>query len=134
MKSLTLAVAAIAVAFAFQLPLTALAAYCGASADTDAIEALAIAREPNDRTRIIDIDVVGNYARVDTQWKGRLTEYYVKDCGRWRYAGAAVPADAPDAVADAASRVRAVRQRWYEVQEPSLRFAPQRAITQPAAA
>ena len=93
-----LAVAAIAVALAFQSPLPALAAYCGPNADTDAIEGLVVAGGIGDSTRIMDIDVIGNYARVDIESKGRRTDYYIKDCGRWRYSGHDVPADAPDAV------------------------------------
>jgi hypothetical protein len=91
---------AIAAALAAQLPLPALAAYCGSSADANAIAALALARGPSDSSRIMDIVVVQDYARVDVQSKGRLTEYYVRDCGRWRYNGSSVPPDAPAAVKD----------------------------------
>jgi hypothetical protein len=41
---------------------------------------------------------VQDYARVDIQSKGRLTEYYVKDCGKWQFSGYAVPAEAPSSV------------------------------------
>ncbi|MGR4064110.1 MAG: hypothetical protein ACLQPV_01520 [Vulcanimicrobiaceae bacterium] len=46
----------------------------------------------------MDIVVVQDYARVDIQSKGRLTEYYVKDCGRWQFSGYALPDGAPSAV------------------------------------
>jgi len=81
-----------------QRPLPAPAAYCGSSADTSEIENLSLARGPSDSTRIMDIVVVQDYARVDIQSKGRLTEYYVKDCGQWRYTGSTLPSDAPSSV------------------------------------
>jgi hypothetical protein len=87
-----------AVAMAFQSPLSALAAYCGSSADTSEVESLALARGPSDSTRIMDIVVVQDYARVDIQTKGRLTEYYVKDCGQWQFSGNTIPAGAPSSV------------------------------------
>jgi hypothetical protein len=92
------AVIVVAAALAFQLPLPVSAAYCGSSADTSEIENLVLARGPSDSTRIMDIVVVQDYARVDIQFKGRLTEYYVKDCGKWRYSGSALPPDAPSSV------------------------------------
>jgi hypothetical protein len=92
-------IAGVATALFLQMPLPALAAYCGSSADTTEIENLAVARGPSDSTRIMDIIVVQDYARVDIESKGRLTEYYIKDCGRWRYSGSTVPSDAPSAVA-----------------------------------
>ncbi|MGB8964797.1 MAG: hypothetical protein WCB99_04055 [Candidatus Cybelea sp.] len=85
--------------FTFQRPLPAAAAYCGSSADTSELENLSVARGPSDSTRIMDIVVVENYARVDIQSKGRRTEYYLKDCGQWRYIGATLPSDAPSSVA-----------------------------------
>ena len=47
----------------------------------------------------MDIVVVQDYARIDIQSKGRLTEYYVKDCGKWRFSGYSIPDGAPSAVA-----------------------------------
>jgi hypothetical protein len=47
----------------------------------------------------MDIFVVRNYARVDIESKGRLTEYYVKDCGRWRFSGDTLPDGIPSAEA-----------------------------------
>jgi stage V sporulation protein SpoVS len=85
-------------ALLFQSPLPAIAAYCGSSADTSALENLAVARGHLATSRIIDIVVVQDYARVDVQFKGRLTEYYVKDCGQWRFSGYTLPTDAPRAV------------------------------------
>jgi hypothetical protein len=85
-------------ALLLQTPLPAIAAYCGASSDTTAVENLALARGPSDSTRIMDIVVAQDYARVDIQSKGRLTEYYVKDCGKWRFGGYTLPSDAPSAV------------------------------------
>ncbi len=87
------------VILALQSPLPAIAAYCGAAADTSALENLALARGPSDATRIMDIVVVQDYARIDIQSKGRLTEYYVKDCGTWRFSGYTLPSEAPSAVA-----------------------------------
>lgn len=83
---------------ALQSPLPAIAAYCGATADTSALENLALAHGASDVSRIMDIVVVQDYARVDIQSKGRLTEYYVKDCGKWRFSGYTLPTDAPGAV------------------------------------
>ena len=82
---------------ALQTPLRAMAAYCGPSADTMAVESLTVSRGAQE-TRIMSILVVENYARVDVESKGRLTEYYVKDCGRWRFSGNTPPADAPASV------------------------------------
>ncbi|HEY1883246.1 MAG TPA: hypothetical protein VGG51_09445 [Candidatus Cybelea sp.] len=81
------------------LPAPASAAYCGSDADTNAVASLALSHGASDASRIMDIVVAQNYARVDIQSKGRLTEYYVKDCGRWRFSGYAVPEAAPSAVA-----------------------------------
>jgi hypothetical protein len=92
---LTIAVATISLL----KPLPAAAAYCGTSADTSALESLAVSHGASDASRIMDIVVVQSYARVDVQSKGRLTEYYVKDCGKWRFSGYTVPPDAPSAVA-----------------------------------
>jgi hypothetical protein len=86
------------VGLVFQRPLPAAAAYCGSSADTSELENLSLARGPSDSTRIMDIVVVQDYARVDIQSKGRLTEYYAKDCGQWRYSGSTLPSDAPSLV------------------------------------
>lgn len=82
----------------FALPVPASASYCGPSSDTSEIESLALAHGASDATRVMDVDVVQGYARVDIESKGRLTEYYVKDCGHWRFSGYSVPADAPSAV------------------------------------
>ncbi len=46
----------------------------------------------------MSILVVQNYARVDVESKGRLTEYYVKDCGRWQFSGNTPPPEAPASV------------------------------------
>ncbi len=85
-------------ALMLQSPISALAAYCGPSADTSEIESLALARAPADSTRIMDVVVAQDYARVDIRYKGRLTEYYVKDCGQWKFSGDTLPSDAPSAV------------------------------------
>jgi hypothetical protein len=82
----------------FLSPLPASAAYCGSSSDTSALENLAVSHGAG-VSSIMDIDVVQDYARVDIQSKGRLTEYYVKDCGSWRFSGYTIPADAPGTVA-----------------------------------
>lgn len=92
---LTIAVATIS----FLRPLPAAAAYCGTSADTSELESLAISHGASDASRIMDIVVVQSYARVDIESKGRLTEYYVKDCGKWRFSGYVVPPEAPSTVA-----------------------------------
>ena len=82
----------------FLAPISAVAAYCGSSADTNALENLALSNGASDASRIMDVVVVQDYARVDIQSKGRLTQYYVKDCGKWRFSGYAVPTDAPSDV------------------------------------
>lgn len=87
-----------AAAFAFLSPTPAIAAYCGSDADTAVIQNLALSNGASNASRIMDIVVVQDYARVDIQSKGRLTEYYVKDCGRWRFSGYAIPQGAPSAV------------------------------------
>lgn len=46
----------------------------------------------------MDVVVAQEYARVDIQSKGVLTEYYVKDCGKWRFSGYALPDGTPSAV------------------------------------
>jgi hypothetical protein len=74
------------------------AAYCGSNDDTTALENLALSHGAADVSRIMDIVVVQHYARIDIQSKGRLTEYYVKDCGKWRFSGYTVPSEAPSAV------------------------------------
>jgi hypothetical protein len=89
---------AVSAALFSQLPVPAMAAYCGPSADTSQIESLAMQLGPSDSSRIMDIVVAQQYARVDVQSKGRLTEYFVKDCGHWRFDGNSLPADAPAAV------------------------------------
>ncbi|HEY6487475.1 MAG TPA: hypothetical protein VIX83_13920 [Candidatus Cybelea sp.] len=91
---------ALSASFAFViLPAPASAAYCGSDADTNAVENLALLHGAADASRIMDIVVVQSYARVDIQSKGRLTEYFVRDCGRWRFSGYALPQAAPAAVA-----------------------------------
>ncbi|MBV9719337.1 MAG: hypothetical protein JOZ77_08455 [Candidatus Eremiobacteraeota bacterium] len=87
-----------AVAAVFVLPWPADAAYCGSNADTSSLENLALSHGATDVSRIMDILVVQDYARVDIESKGRLTEYYVKDCGKWRFDGYTVPAEAPSSV------------------------------------
>ena len=89
----------VAAAMGSQIPLPAYAAYCGASADTAAIQSLALARGPSSASRIMDIIVVQDYARVDIESKGRLTEYFVRDCGHWVFSGYTLPSGAPSAVA-----------------------------------
>lgn len=86
-----IALAAVVAAAASLPPMPAVAAYCGPSGDTSSIETLALSHGASDVSRIMDVVVVQDYARVDIQSKGRLTEYYVKDCGRWRFSGYAVP-------------------------------------------
>ncbi len=95
----TIALSAAVAIFAFISPMPVIAAYCGSVVDTNSLENLALAHGASDVSRIMDIVVVQDFARVDIQSKGRLTEYYVKDCGRWRFSGYAVPGEAPSAVA-----------------------------------
>ena len=98
-RFLSIALSAAVVTLAFLSPVPVLAAYCGASADASSIENLALSRGASDVSRIMDILVVQEYARVDIESKGRLTEYYVKDCGRWRFSGYTIPDEAPSSVA-----------------------------------
>lgn len=95
----SIAIAAVLAAFSLLVPAPAMAAYCGSSADTSPLENLALSHGASDVSHIMDILVVQSYARVDIQSKGRLTEYYVKDCGRWRFSGYSVPPEAPSSVA-----------------------------------
>ncbi len=76
-----------------------MAAYCGSFADTNSLANLALSHGASDASRIMDVVVVQDYARVDIQSKGLLTEYYVKDCGKWRFSGYALPEGTPSAVA-----------------------------------
>jgi hypothetical protein len=75
-----------------------MAAYCGSNADTNSLENLALSHGASDASTIMDVVVVQDYARVDIQSKGLLTEYYVKDCGKWRFSGYALPEGTPSAV------------------------------------
>lgn len=97
MKQIAAVAGAAMLLLALQTPLRAMAAYCGPSADTMAVESLTVSRGAQE-SRIMSILVVENYARVDVESKGRLTEYYVRDCGRWRFSGNTPPADAPASV------------------------------------
>jgi hypothetical protein len=83
---------------AFLSPVPVFAAYCGPDPDTSSLENLALSHGASDVSRIMDIVVVQDYARVDIQSKGRLTEYYVKDCGKWRFSGYALPEGTPSSV------------------------------------
>jgi hypothetical protein len=94
----SIAVSAAVATLASLSPMPALAAYCGPDADTNALENLALSHGASDASRIMDIVVLQDFARVDIQSKGRLTEYYVKDCGRWRFSGYALPPGAPSTV------------------------------------
>lgn len=94
----SIALSATVATFSFCLPAPAIAAYCGSSADTSSLQNLALSHGAADTTRIMDIVVVQDYARVDIQSKGRLTEYYVKDCGKWQFSGYAIPTEAPSSV------------------------------------
>jgi hypothetical protein len=83
---------------ALLLPTPALAAYCGPSPDTASLASLALSHGASDVSRIMDVVVVQGYARVDIESKGRLTEYYVKDCGKWRFSGNTLPDGIPGSV------------------------------------
>jgi hypothetical protein len=98
-RLLSVALPAGIAAFSVFSPVPVMAAYCGSNADTASLQTLALSNGATDVSRIMDIVVVQGYARVDIQSKGRVTEYYVKDCGKWRFSGYAVPADAPTAAA-----------------------------------
>jgi hypothetical protein len=88
-----------AATFALLSPAPAMAAYCGPNTDTTALQSMALSNGASDVSRVMDIVVVAQYARIDIQSKGRLTEYYVKDCGSWRFSGYALPQSAPSSVA-----------------------------------
>jgi hypothetical protein len=94
--SIALSAGLATVAFLSATPV--MAGYCGSDADTNSLENLAVSHGASDASHIMDIVVVQDYARVDIQSKGRLTEYYVKDCGKWRFSGYALPGGAPSAV------------------------------------
>jgi hypothetical protein len=99
MRVFSKAVAATVATLAFFSATPVIAAYCGSAADTAALQNLALSHGAADPSRIMDIVVVQHYARVDIQSKGRLTEYYVKDCGKWQFVGYALPSDVPSAIA-----------------------------------
>ena len=121
------AIAAAAILSLALTPVRAWAAYCGPSADAMAVDSLAVSRGAGE-SHIMSIVVVQNYARVDVESKGRLTEYYVKDCGRWRFSGNALPPDAPASSATA-KRFRDARRRRQAVPQPRLRQPVQRTVT-----
>ena len=98
-RSFSIALSAAGAALAFFSGMPVMAAYCGSNADATSLENLALSHGASDASRIMDIVVVQDYARVDIQSKGVLTEYYVKDCGKWRFSGSGVPDGAPSAVA-----------------------------------
>jgi hypothetical protein len=98
-RPFSIALSAVVATLAFISGTPVMAAYCGSHADTDSLENLALSHGASDASRIMDIVVVQDYARVDIQSKGLLTEYYVKDCGKWRFSGYALPEGAPSAVA-----------------------------------
>ena len=98
-RSFSIALSAAVATLAFISGTPVMAAYCGSYADTNSLENLALSHGASDASRIMDIVVVQDYARVDIQSKGLLTEYYVKDCGKWRFRGYALPEGAPSAVA-----------------------------------
>lgn len=66
------------------------AAYCGAPADTKTLEKLAVAHwngKPKiDKTYILSIDVVGNWAQVAVTYEGEALEYFNKTGGTWKFA------------------------------------------------
>jgi hypothetical protein len=97
-RSFSRALSAVVATLAFFSGTPVMAAYCGSSADTNLLENLALSHGASDGSRIMDIVVVQDYARVDIQSKGLLTEYYVKDCGKWRFSGYALPEGTPSAV------------------------------------
>ncbi len=97
-RLISIALSTTVATFASVSPTSVLAAYCGTDADTSALQSLALSHGASDASKIMDIVVVQDYARVDIQSKGRLTEYYVKDCGRWRFNGYALPTGASSAV------------------------------------
>src|ERR1700722_8351601 len=98
-RSFFIALSAAVATLAFISATPVMAAYCGSNADTNSMENSALSHGASDESRIMDIVVVQDYARVDIQSKGLLTEYYVKDCGKWRFSGYALPEGTPSAVA-----------------------------------
>jgi hypothetical protein len=98
-RSFSIALSAAVATLAFISGTPVMAAYCGSYTDTNSLESLAHSHGASDASRIMDIVVVQDYARVDIQSKGLLTEYYVKDCGKWRFSGYALPEGASSAVA-----------------------------------
>lgn len=79
------------------LPVPALAAYCGPASDTHAVETLSIQRTGLDRTRIMYLAVVGDFAMSDTEFKGEYSQYFVKSNGSWSFASFFPPANLPAA-------------------------------------
>lgn len=103
----TLYTAAIVSAAALALALPASAAYCGPSGETASVETVALhmfnaTRRPGwkriDRTYVMAIVVLDNYAEADIQYAGQMSEYFVKRNGAWHYAGNFLPAPWPKTV------------------------------------
>lgn len=72
--------------------------YCGAPADTRAIERLAAAADGTDRTAVMSILVVDAYARALVESKGEDMLYFAKQKGRWSLRGRTQPKNLPASV------------------------------------
>lgn len=59
--------------------------YCGPAADARAVEALTTVRALHDRTRIMYLAVLGNYAMSDIELKGEQIFFFIKRNGRWTF-------------------------------------------------
>jgi hypothetical protein len=76
----------------------AVAGYCGPAADTKAVEILAVAQPPHDRSRIMYIVVVDGFALAELESKGESSLYFTKHFGSWKYHGEQPPETLPSSV------------------------------------
>lgn len=65
------------------------AAYCGPAADSRAVEKLAIKqfRHKIDKTYVMNVDVIGNWARADVSYSGEAFLFFHKANGAWTFQG-----------------------------------------------
>ncbi len=99
----------------------AVAGYCGPASDVRAVEILAVAQPPHDRTRIMYIVVADAFALAEIESKGESSLYFSKHLGSWKYAGEHAPET--DVAVVRQEEVRSNHERKAaRVYQPELRF------------